>query len=216
MEHNSFEYTYSAQRQQEVEEIRKAYLPKEEDKMAALRKLHAIPTQKAQAASLVVGFSFGALYDLFRIRRRAAQKKGKQKKLLTRFAESIIIGIEDVVFFLMLGCVTCVMYYVFSNGKVRLLALVFELLGFVIYRVSIGRLVMSVTDVIIAFFRLIMSMVRRHVVDPIKSFVCRIASGTVNKMKKSARKRRRLQISRYRKKQLIKASEKGFLNIPEK
>lgn len=60
MEHNSFEYTYSAQRQQEVEEIRKAYLPKEEDKMAALRKLHAIPTQKAQAASLVVGI-IGAL-----------------------------------------------------------------------------------------------------------------------------------------------------------
>ena len=60
MENHSFEYTYSAQRQQEVEEIRKAYLPKEEDKMAELRKLHAIPTQKAQAASLAVGV-IGAL-----------------------------------------------------------------------------------------------------------------------------------------------------------
>ena len=60
MERNSFEYTYSAQRQKEVEEIRKAYLPKEEDKMEQLRKLHAIPTQKAQAASLAVGI-IGAL-----------------------------------------------------------------------------------------------------------------------------------------------------------
>ena len=60
MENNSFEYTYSAQRQQEVEEIRKAYLPKEEDKMEQLRKLHAMPTQKAQAASLAVGV-IGAL-----------------------------------------------------------------------------------------------------------------------------------------------------------
>ena len=60
MENNSFEYTYSAQRQKEVEEIRKAYLPKEEDKMAELRRLHAIPTQKAQAASLAVGI-IGAL-----------------------------------------------------------------------------------------------------------------------------------------------------------
>ena len=60
MESNSFEYTYSAQRQQEVEEIRKAYLPKEEDKMTALRKLHAVPTQKAQAVSLAVG-TIGAL-----------------------------------------------------------------------------------------------------------------------------------------------------------
>ena len=60
MENNSFEYTYSAQRQQEVEEIRKAYLPKEEDKMEQLRKLHAIPTQKAQAVSLAIGI-VGAL-----------------------------------------------------------------------------------------------------------------------------------------------------------
>ena len=60
MEHPSFEYTYSAQRQQEVQEIRRQYLPKEEDKLAALRRLHAIPTQKAQAASLAVGI-IGAL-----------------------------------------------------------------------------------------------------------------------------------------------------------
>lgn len=60
MENHSFEYTYSAQQQQEVEAIRQKYLPKEEDKMEQLRRLHAIPTQKAQAASLAVGV-IGAL-----------------------------------------------------------------------------------------------------------------------------------------------------------
>lgn len=60
MENNSFEYTYSARQRQEVEEIRKAYMPQEEDKMLALRRLHAIPTQKAQAVSLAVGI-LGAL-----------------------------------------------------------------------------------------------------------------------------------------------------------
>ena len=55
-----FQYIYSASQQQEVEAIREKYLPKEEDKMAQLRKLHAIPTQKAQAASLAVGI-IGAL-----------------------------------------------------------------------------------------------------------------------------------------------------------
>ena len=52
---DSFRFTYSAAQQQEVESIRKKYLPKEEDKMEQLRKLHGIPTQKAQAASLAVG-----------------------------------------------------------------------------------------------------------------------------------------------------------------
>lgn len=56
MENNqSFEFTYSAERQQEVEAIRKMYLPKEEDKMKQLRRLHSIPTQKAQEASIAIG-----------------------------------------------------------------------------------------------------------------------------------------------------------------
>lgn len=60
MENPSFEYTYSAQRQQEIEAIRKKYLPKEEDKMEQLRKLHYSATQKAQAASIAIGV-IGAL-----------------------------------------------------------------------------------------------------------------------------------------------------------
>lgn len=60
MENNAFEYTYSAQRQREVEEIRKVYLPKEEDKMELIRKLHAQPARKAQSVSIALGV-IGAL-----------------------------------------------------------------------------------------------------------------------------------------------------------
>ena len=55
-----FNFTYSAAQQQEVEDIRKKYLPKKEDKMEQLRMLHGIPTKKAQTVSLVVGI-LGAL-----------------------------------------------------------------------------------------------------------------------------------------------------------
>ena len=55
MDNNSFEYTYSAERQQEIKANRKKYLPKEEDKMEQLRRLHSIPTKKAQAASIAIG-----------------------------------------------------------------------------------------------------------------------------------------------------------------
>ena len=56
MEHNDqFSYTYSAQQQKEVEAIRNKYLPRQEDKMEQLRKLHSIPTRKAQAAAIAVG-----------------------------------------------------------------------------------------------------------------------------------------------------------------
>lgn len=56
MEDNaSFAYTYSAAQRQEIEAIRKKYLPREEDKMGQLRKLHYAATQKAQAASIAIG-----------------------------------------------------------------------------------------------------------------------------------------------------------------
>ncbi len=55
-----FDFTYSAQQQKEIEAIRKKYLPQEENKMEQLRRLHAIPTQKAQAVSIAVGV-IGAL-----------------------------------------------------------------------------------------------------------------------------------------------------------
>ena len=60
MDDTTFEYTYSARRREEVERIRSAYLPKAEDKLEELRRLHAIPTQKAQAISLTAGI-LGAL-----------------------------------------------------------------------------------------------------------------------------------------------------------
>ena len=57
MEHNnqSFEYTYSAPRQEEIKRIREKYIPKEEDKLEQLRRLDNGVTQKATMASLVVG-----------------------------------------------------------------------------------------------------------------------------------------------------------------
>jgi len=59
-QHESFEYTYSAAQQQEVEAIRRKYLPKEEDKLAQLRKLHNSATKKAQAWAVTLGV-IGAL-----------------------------------------------------------------------------------------------------------------------------------------------------------
>lgn len=56
----SFNFTYSAARQQEVENIRKKYLPKEEDQMEQLRKLHNSASQKAQTWAIAFGV-IGAL-----------------------------------------------------------------------------------------------------------------------------------------------------------
>lgn len=52
---NGFTYTYSAKQQAEVKAIRQKYLPREEDKMAQLRRLDASATRKGSVAALALG-----------------------------------------------------------------------------------------------------------------------------------------------------------------
>lgn len=61
MENNEgFNYTYSAVQQQEIESIRKKYLPREENKMERLRSLHQSASRKAQSWAIALGV-IGAL-----------------------------------------------------------------------------------------------------------------------------------------------------------
>ena len=52
---DSFQYTYSAEEQAEIQKIRSNYVPKEETKMDQLKRLHASSTQKATLYALIVG-----------------------------------------------------------------------------------------------------------------------------------------------------------------
>lgn len=163
------------------------------------------------AASIAVGFAFGALYDLFRIRRRASELTHRPKKLLTRYVQGFIIVLEDVVFFVFLACTTAVMYHVFTNGRVRLAALVFEALGFALYRISIGRLVMSVSSAVIAFFVMVLNALMRCIIAPVVRLVRRTAEAIGSRFGGIARAQRRRRLSEYRKKRLLKESKRGLL-----
>ena len=54
-EETKFEFTYSAKQQEEVENIRKKYLPKEEDKMETLRRLDRNAEMPGTIAAIVTG-----------------------------------------------------------------------------------------------------------------------------------------------------------------
>lgn len=63
-DNESFEMTYSAQQQAEINQIRNKYLPKKEDKMEILRKLDHQAEQKATAYSIAVGVLGTILFGL--------------------------------------------------------------------------------------------------------------------------------------------------------
>lgn len=58
---NTFEYTYSAKRKEEIETIKKKYMPKEEDKMELLRKLDRNVEKPGTMAAIILGV-IGALF----------------------------------------------------------------------------------------------------------------------------------------------------------
>ena len=52
---DTFNYTYSTKQQDEIQNIRKKYLPKDKDKMEQLRRLDKGATQKGTVVAIVVG-----------------------------------------------------------------------------------------------------------------------------------------------------------------
>lgn len=52
---NTFEYTYSAKQQEEVEAIKRKYMPVQEDKMETLRKLDKSVSQPGTIVGLLLG-----------------------------------------------------------------------------------------------------------------------------------------------------------------
>ena len=60
MENNTFNYTYSAKEQAELEKIRKKYMPIEQDKLSYIKKLDKSVGNKATMWSIVIGV-IGAL-----------------------------------------------------------------------------------------------------------------------------------------------------------
>lgn len=52
---NSFEYSYSAKQQDEIEAIKKKYMPKQEDKMEQLRRLDKSAERPGTVIGLILG-----------------------------------------------------------------------------------------------------------------------------------------------------------------
>ena len=61
---NSFNFTYSATQQAEIDSIRKKYLPEEEDKMEQLRKMDRNVTKPGMIVSLIVGIAGSLIMGL--------------------------------------------------------------------------------------------------------------------------------------------------------
>ncbi len=115
--------------------------------------------------ALLLGIAAGFLYDLLRITRvflgvhysrRAAKRLGSIKLPLLgvrrRRGESRALGtvvfVEDLLFCLAVGVAMILLFYGTNNGRIRMLAFVAAGAGFLLYRATVGRLVMLFSEII--------------------------------------------------------------------
>ena len=116
-------------------------------------------TTQGQTLLFVRGLLFGAcmaaLYDVLRIYRQAFG------------AKTLSLFIQDILFFSICGLASFIFMLVFNNGQVRIFIIAAQLIGAIIYRYSIGVLIMLLAGWIINLLRKFFLKAKNKVIIPI-------------------------------------------------
>ncbi len=113
--------------------------------------------------SFLLGIVFGAIYDVFRIRRKAARRAGKKR------LDFVLTLFEDIVFCLFAAVCMILVTYKLYFGIPRWYAYASCALGFYLWQKTVGRLIMKLSDKIINLIARALSFIKRKLVKPARS-----------------------------------------------
>jgi spore cortex biosynthesis protein YabQ len=106
----------------------------------------------------LLGAALGAVYDLFRLLRIArAPRRG-------------VVFVQDLVFFLFCAVATFLFLLIQNEGVIRAFLLIGELLGAIIYSLTLGGLMMRAGVRVLHAVKKLLAFVRRHILQPIWRF----------------------------------------------
>ncbi len=111
--------------------------------------------------SFLVGIFLGALYDVFRIRRKALRALGR------RLLDFILTLFEDIAFCTFAAVCLILVSYKTYFGIPRWYSYVSAAMGFFLWQRTVGRLVMSLSDRMIALISAVLSFIKRRLISPI-------------------------------------------------
>lgn len=155
------------------------------------------------ACALLLGVFCALLYDGIRILRKARKSKSKSAKII----DTILTSLEDIIFFVFAGCASAVLFYVYDYGRVRIFVFVLEIVGFILYRCSLSKPIMKVSDLIIGIINKVILRIYERLLLPF-----------VRKIREKIRQKRLVQRKKAKKKQtaktlavLVSSSKKGYI-----
>lgn len=159
---------------------------------------------KLLLASFLVGIGLSAFYDLARIRRRLTRGIGGVLGFL-------LVTLEDIVFFAVAGVVCSLMFYGICNGEVRMLGLAGLIPGFLLWRATAGRLILSVLDRIIALSRRIVKFIWNRIAEPPVRWISLKIAKLVNRVLDQIERKKRARYTRMSQEKAILSAKRGFM-----
>lgn len=106
--------------------------------------------------AIISGAELMLVYDALRISRRVFRRN------------IVIVGIEDIVFWIISGVYIFYMMYDFNGGNMRLNAFIFVALGILLYKVSISRYIVKYFSLILLKIKNIVRRLLKNIIKRIK------------------------------------------------
>lgn len=133
--------------------------------------------------SFLCGLCFGAVYEVFRIRRVAARMPhGKTKKRRRRWLEPVLVACEDVLFSLFAAVTLILVSFKLYYGVPRWYAYGAALLGFLLWRMTLGALILACASRILALIDRFFAFLRRRLLLPCLNLLRRGGSAVKKKL----------------------------------
>ena len=151
--------------------------------------------------SCVVGGFLGAFYDVFRIIRIAFNSKW------------LSVFFQDIIFCIFSAFSIILLVFYTNSGTVRWFSLLGCFICFVLYHLTIGRIVIFMAEKIIAFIRMILRFIYKITVIPVKKTILFIFGLIIKFLKFMLRIFKKIKATIYfksEKRKIIKESSKGF------
>lgn len=169
------------------------------------------------AASLALGIGLGLLYDLFRIRRLAfgrskpssrSSLQKQNKRRLSALLKRLLLHIEDGIFGVVAGVSTVLLYFALSMGQVRFMAIIGEAVGFILYRLTLGKLIMACADGILRLLAMIFRLIVHLLILPPLRLIGRLAQAVFRVFMRACRRLRMRGLTRQGGREAIDYAER--------
>ncbi len=108
----------------------------------------------------LMGFAPGIIYDVFRIKRRILG------------ASLVIVFVDDLIFSLFSVAVFLLSVFCLNNGIVRWFEVIFFVCGFMFYILTVSRIVIYISFIIIDLLKKIFLKILHFALKPVTLFFC--------------------------------------------